>query len=343
MASCGFSVAASAPGKLILFGEHAVVYHQPAICAALTDLRIIVRCDETWDGFLHVEMPNLVPPIQGFRTKVMDFRIPEALVTKSHNDDEDSTALVAIQEMIHQKLLHYKQDDGEMTTLHDLAIQAMSPIIYLLNAIVPEIFLVPQRGMRIRVQSSSLPVGAGLGSSAALSVATSAAFYKLSLLLRQEQQGDRREGFNQIEQKQQKDATAQLLGRPSDAALQKINDYAFQAERMNHGTPSGLDNTVSCYGGILYFIKNAMTSSTTANDSNSVKNNNISNNKDPHPKQRPSFTIEHMDCYPPLKILLTNTMIPRSTKKLVGTVRTMNNDFPEILHGILNSCGAITQ
>jgi mevalonate kinase len=353
-ASCCCCAVASAPGKLILFGEHAVVYHQPAICAALTDLRITVRCDETWDGFLHIEMPNLVPPIPAFRAKMMDFHIVAALVHKIHDGDADSAALAALQELIHQKLVPYTQEDPTSDdnhdndtigngggTLHDLAIQAISPVIYLLNAIVPDIFFIPNRGMRILVQSSSLPVGAGLGSSAALSVATSAALYKLSLL--HQQQGDGGEGVKQIEQEQQQmDETKILIGRPSDEALQKINHYAYQAERMNHGTPSGLDNTVSCYGGILYFRKNTMT--ITSIDSINEDNNKTSKDQHQYRQQSPpSFTIEHLDCSPPLSILLTNTMIPRSTKKMVEAVRKMNNEFPDILHGILNSCGAITR
>ena len=35
-------VVASAPGKVILFGEHAVVHGVTAVAAALSDLRIVV-------------------------------------------------------------------------------------------------------------------------------------------------------------------------------------------------------------------------------------------------------------------------------------------------------------
>lgn len=45
-----YSATASAPGKVILFGEHAVVHGVTAIAAALSDLRIYVDivsfCDD---------------------------------------------------------------------------------------------------------------------------------------------------------------------------------------------------------------------------------------------------------------------------------------------------------
>lgn len=297
------SAAASAPGKLILFGEHAVVYGQPAICAALTDLRITVTCEETWDGCIHIYMPDLAPPIQ-FSAPTKDLQI------LFHETNDDS--MVVNPENIYQKILQHNKINNK--TPDEFAVQALSPVIYLLNAIVPRIFLVPTHGIRILVQSSSLPIGAGLGSSAAFSVATSAALYKLSLLLQRQTQ----QNYHHC------DDDDVLMGRPSNDALQQINNYAYQAERINHGTPSGLDNTVSCYGGILYFIKNTI--------------NNNGNNQ-----QQPSFTMEHLDHAPPLHILLINSGVPRSTKKMVETVRQFKQDFPDIADDILNACGAISK
>src|SRR5690242_8139521 len=65
---------------------------------------------------------------------------------------------------------------------------------------------------------SNIPMGAGMGSSAAFAVASA--------------------GIK--------------IGKPN---LVKINGLAYEMEKKRHGNPSGLDNTVSTYGGFLWFRK----------------------------------------------------------------------------------------
>jgi mevalonate kinase len=79
------------------------------------------------------------------------------------------------------------------------------------------------------VITSELPLGSGLGSSAALCVALSAALlaFSDSVSLDMSQQG------------------WSVFG---DSELELLNKWAFEGEKIIHGKPSGLDNTVSTYG-----------------------------------------------------------------------------------------------
>ncbi|MEM1662357.1 MAG: mevalonate kinase [Desulfurococcaceae archaeon] len=70
--------------------------------------------------------------------------------------------------------------------------------------------------------SSAIPPSSGLGSSAATAVAFIHALYRFY-------------GVN-----------------PS---LDEVNSVAFEAEKVVHGKPSGVDNTVSTYGGLIYYKK----------------------------------------------------------------------------------------
>jgi len=72
--------------------------------------------------------------------------------------------------------------------------------------------------------ASSLPPGMGLGSSAAVAVAISR-------------------------------AVAKCVGLEIEDA--DVNEIAFAAEKLNHGTPSGIDNTLSCYGKPMLFRNSA--------------------------------------------------------------------------------------
>ncbi len=75
--------------------------------------------------------------------------------------------------------------------------------------------------LRLRI-TSTIPIAAGLGSGAAVSVAA----------LR---------------------AISAFLGHP--LADEQVNALAFEVEKAYHGTPSGIDNTVVTYARPLYFMK----------------------------------------------------------------------------------------
>ncbi|MGQ4891969.1 MAG: mevalonate kinase [Candidatus Njordarchaeia archaeon] len=79
------------------------------------------------------------------------------------------------------------------------------------------------RGLDITIKSDTKP-GSGLGSSA--SVATSL-------------------------------TGALLMYVKGKINKEEVNEIAFEAEKVAHGKPSGIDNTVATYGGIIKFVKRA--------------------------------------------------------------------------------------
>lgn len=84
------------------------------------------------------------------------------------------------------------------------------------------------------VVTSELPIGAGLGSSAAFAVCVSAGLLH---------------AIGAVE-------VSDDASNPWSAeALELINGWAFVVEKVIHGTPSGIDNAISTHGGALKFVK----------------------------------------------------------------------------------------
>ena len=264
------AVCASAPGKVILFGEHAVVYGQPAVAAALSDLRITVKITPRHHtNKVTIKMLDLPVPVN------VSFPSMSLRLSSLHQPPTKEDAVV-----IQRKILLLN------ASLDELSVTALIPLIYLINEIAPDQLA---HGLDIDVRSHDLPVGAGLGSSAAFSVATSAALIALTL--------QRPPG----------------LGKPTTDQLARINQFAFYSETILHGTPSGIDNSVSTYGGAIDFTKI---------DGNVTMNN---------------FTM------PTLDMVLTNTHVPRSTGALVAKVKAMKDDHPAVMDCLLSGMGAITR
>jgi mevalonate kinase len=157
-----------APAKAILFGEHAVVYGQPAIAI----------------------------PIHELRTKVTIHALPQAAPG-------------------YVKVISPAIDlEANLTHLH-----SVNPIAKAVELILAHFGITALPACQIHIQST-IPVGCGLGSGAAVAVAT----------LR---------------------ALSSFLGHLlSD---EDVNRYAFEVEKLHHKTPSGIDNTVITYGKPVYY------------------------------------------------------------------------------------------
>lgn len=155
----------SAPGKLILLGEHAVVYGQPAIAF----------------------------PVSELRTRVAVHPAPQLRVTSAIWDRTYQIADPAIHA--------------------DPVYSAISLTAEALGCPIP---------LRHFTIESEIPAAGGLGSGAALSAA---------------------------------------LGRAVSFALDRqidnesLNQIVFQVERLYHGTPSGIDNTVVVFETPVYFVR----------------------------------------------------------------------------------------
>jgi len=164
------SVRATAPGKIILFGEHAVVYGQPAIAVPVQQLQATAAIE-----------PAL--PRSGLTLIAADL---ERTVRLADAPVDDPLAAMA-----------------RLTLTH----LGVSP---------------PDAVLIIR---SSIPIASGLGSGTAVSTA----------IVR---------------------ALAAYLGR--ELAAETVSRLVYEVEKLHHGTPSGIDNTVVVYGMPVYFVRGKM-------------------------------------------------------------------------------------
>jgi mevalonate kinase len=211
-------VKSSAPGKIILFGEHAVVYNRPALAVPVNQVHVDVEVLETDSAGVWIHAP------------IID--------------------------------LH-----AELSTL---------PSDHAIGSVILNLFqrfnISSPPSIDINI-SSTIPVASGLGSGAAVSVALIRAlssFFSLKLTDNQ------------------------------------INEMVFESEKLHHGTPSGIDNTVITFNKPVYFIKGQ--------------------------------PIEIFTVGKPFTIVIADTGIPAPTKESVGDVRKLwlkdNNKFENIFNEI---------
>lgn len=212
---------ASAPGKIILFGEHAVVYGQPALAVPVTQVEAEVRIDRIFSSGIRINAPNI--------------QLNEKLDALAPTHPLAATV---------------------RNTLHALEVDSLSNVAILIR--------------------SSIPVASGLGSGAAVSVAIIRALAK------------------------------QLKKTLTD---EQVSALAFETEKLYHGTPSGIDNSVVTYAKPVYFVKNQ--------------------------------PIEVLRVKYPFTIVIGDTGIPASTKESVRDVRIQHHKRPDRYETLFATIGSI--
>ena len=214
---------ASAPGKVILLGEHAVVYGYPAIAIPFGTMRATAEA---------------VPSPSGSGVSIIARDVGRAL--RVHLDDDTP--------------------DNALTYAAQLALRALGK---------------PSLDLTIEIKSS-IPIGGGFGSGAAVSAA----------LMR---------------------VIALAVERPF--VNEELNQLVFEVEKMHHGTPSGIDNTVIVLNQPIFFQKDKLIQ---------------------------PFKVES-----PLTFVIAYSGVPASTRETVGDVRKLYQSNPDHYGSILAQIGAL--
>ncbi len=219
---------ATAPGKIILFGEHAVVYGRPAIAAPVSQLRATAVVEDSLTPGIRLIAPDLNADV---------------LLHEAPPDDPVAAVVLQLQTAAH------------LTHLPDLTITI----------------------------TSQIPVASGLGSGAAITAA----------VIR---------------------ALAAHLGLTDLVSDEWVSNLTFEIEKIHHGTPSGIDNTVVAYERPVYFER-----------------------------IQPHNRIEPFAVAQPLRLLVADTGQSSSTKVVVGDVRRQWQAEPATFEAIFDGCGHIAR
>ena len=242
----------TAPGKIILFGEHAVVYGQPALAVPVNQV--------------YAEAEVLDIPRAGIWINAPDIRLHEEL-SRLAPENPLASVISAVYAEIETRKVSSETFDKKYPA-------EQKPSATYRNEEKP---FGSKTGIEIRI-TSTIPVASGLGSGAAVSVA----------IIR---------------------ALSAHLAHPLDD--KKVNEIAYEVEKIHHGTPSGIDNTVVTFGKPIFFIK-----------------------------EQP---IEVLNVVEPFTIIIGDTGIPAPTKESVNDVRKLWEQNSSKMNTLFATAGSIAK
>lgn len=253
-------IKSSAPGKIILSGEHSVVYGYPALASSIS-LRCHATIRRTGQTKVGLNLLNKGKFFQWTPKLIRD------TFKKSANLDLASADFRKLSNVVRPIIPEGIQPDIQKACVTFLSLYHTLGITD-----------VGDQGFDLTL-SSDIPIGRGFGTSSAFSNAIIGAMWE--------------------------------LGYKSETIKEDLLlDLGYQCERIHHGTPSGLDNTVSALGGGIFF------------------------------KTRCDFERFAID---KLSVVVVDTKVVGNTAKIVASVRDWRDKAPEIVKPIMQSIGAISE
>ncbi|KAI0661562.1 cystathionine beta-lyase [Cubamyces menziesii] len=291
----------SAPGKVILFGEHAVVHGVTAVAASV-DLRCYGLTSPRYDNKVSVHFKD----INDYKHEWDVDDLPwDAVNSIPKGEDHPDTLDMRVIEAIKARALPPESEMPPKT--HAAAVAFL--YLYMMMSVGGH------RPTFHFVCRSTLPIGAGLGSSASFSVCIATA---LNIL-------HERFALPSVPPPTRRPSVSGDPGHihvshggrraiPPEIA-EEANRWAFIAEKVLHGNPSGVDNSVAVFGGALAYV-------------------------------RPGFGkrsgMEQIQGFRSLRFLLVDSKVPRDTKALVAGVARKKIAEPVLVGQLLDAIQTIS-
>ncbi|RZC33473.1 hypothetical protein BDFB_008440 [Asbolus verrucosus] len=225
------SIRVSAPGKVILHGEHSVVYGKLALAASL-GLRTRLEYCETEAKANEQEVVALEFPAVGLLhfyslQDIQDLLKQPISLTKSPSNYNYTHPELLDHERFREAIKEFIEDKGGSHPPNPKQEQALIAFFYLFWAILGTIDLEIKQ-FKLKIESE-LTVSAGTGSSASFAV-TIAAFLIQFVRVKKCKSKSSYKNFK---------LNMRDLKAFDKADLDLISKWAFQAERIIHGRPSG--------------------------------------------------------------------------------------------------------
>jgi mevalonate kinase len=208
----------SAPGKIILHGEHSVVYNKAAIAGPI-GLKTYFNFEETSNDFIVLQYERLN----------LTARMPLSnvnLLLSELDCNESLQPMDFLQKFRNSKdfILKYIEHNFDERKLNDKEEMAVGATLYILNRILRcEKVKAIKQGFDIKIDSD-MSIGAGVGSSASYGVCLAAGFYIYSQIL-----------VGKLDDQQLKEFSFER----NDTVLERISLWAFDSEVIMHEKPSG--------------------------------------------------------------------------------------------------------